>query len=69
MLKKWCQLWASGKVSSTTSELWTAAVISPIDCGETTTDDGHIKRKLRPIGLAEVLLKFAEGIAVDIAIP
>ena len=60
VLKKWCQMWINGQLSPNTAELWTAAVISPLDCGETTTDDGHPKPKLRPIGLAEVLLKSAE---------
>ena len=69
VLKRWCKMWIAGSVSMATSVLWTAAVISPIDCGETLDDQGRIKRKLRPIALAEALLKFAEGLAVDAALP
>ena len=68
-LKKWSQMWVNGNVCSFTAELWTAAIIAPIDCGETQDDDGQVKRKLRPIALAEALLKLAEGLAVDAALP
>ena len=62
-------MWIAGSVSAPTAELWTAAVICPVDCGETLDDQGQSKRKLRPIAMAEALLKFAEGLAVDAALP
>ena len=46
-------------VQAATTDLWTAVVVVPVDCDQ---DSGAPEeRKIRPIGLAEHLLKFAES--------
>ena len=46
--------------------MWTAAVVSPIDCGEVVNAQGvPVGRKLRPIACSESLMKLAEGVVLD----
>eukprot|EP00972_Heterocapsa_arctica_P057140 8431670-Heterocapsa_arctica.AAC.1 len=48
---------AAGRISGRAADLWNAAVLEPVDCGEAVQEDPTAmpKRKLRPIGLSEAL--------------
>eukprot|EP00973_Karenia_brevis_P021632 2975424-Karenia_brevis.AAC.1 len=62
-LQKWAGMWNNGRVCAYTSSLWTTGLCIPVDCGEKpATVTG---RKLRPITLLEVLVKFAESVCLD----
>eukprot|EP00973_Karenia_brevis_P065260 9063582-Karenia_brevis.AAC.1 len=62
-LQKWCGVWNSGKMGRYSTELWTAGISVPIDCGPRPgTPTG---RKIRPITLCESLVKFAEAVGLD----
>ena len=50
-----------------TAKPWTAATIAPLDCGPKKPELGQqtpCPRKLRPIALAEVLMKLAESCVI-----
>ena len=65
-LARWATMWARGAVTVEVARLWTAAVVSPIDCGEVASADGlPATRKLRPIACSEALMKLAEGVVLD----
>ena len=65
-LARWSTMWAKGAVTVEVAKLWTAAVVSPIDCGEAASADGlPAARKLRPIACSEALMKLAEGVVLD----
>eukprot|EP00974_Lingulodinium_polyedra_P075511 7317646-Lingulodinium_polyedra.AAC.1 len=51
---------ANGRITGEARRLWYAEVLEPVDQG--LTPEG--KRKIRPIGLGEALLKFAESVAL-----
>ena len=51
------------------SELWQAAVLEPVDQGESSDPDAARGRKLRPIGLSEALVKLAENAKLDEDMP
>jgi len=62
---------AEGTLGREDALLWGAAVLEPVDCGpapaalEGERQSGVRGRKLRPIGLSEVLVKFAECCAIE----
>eukprot|EP00972_Heterocapsa_arctica_P044419 6558617-Heterocapsa_arctica.AAC.1 len=60
---------AAGRITGRAADLWNAAVLEPVDCGEAVQEDpaARPKRKLRPIGLSEALVKLAECICIDAA--
>ena len=71
-LRLWMQQWHTATASEFTQNLWGAALVTPLDCGEKKLTpeevqalDGPPPRKLRPIALSEPLLKLAESAAVD----
>ena len=69
-LQRWFALWTSGHSTKETARLWTAGVISPLDCGEKRVAPGEAvavppRRKLRPIGLSEVLIKTCESCLIE----
>ena len=52
------------------SQIWTAATIAPLDCGPKKPEPGQQMQqpcpwKLRPIALAEVLMKLAESCVIE----
>ena len=58
-------IWTTGKSTLETARLWTSGILSPLDCGEKKLGPGEElamlpQRKLRPIGLSEVLIKTCE---------
>ena len=70
MVARWGELWQRGMLAPGTIRLWTAACVSPVDCGERPAEPGQLadaprKRKLRPIACAECPLKLVEGAAID----
>ena len=73
VVARWGELWQRGTLASGTIRLWTAACVSPVDCGERPVEPGQLadaprKRKLRPIACAGCLLKLVEGAAIDAVI-
>ena len=62
-LQKWCGRWNSSKAFSYSTELWIAGAGIPIDQGPRETE--VTGRKIRPITLAESLVKFAESVVSD----
>ena len=68
MLQRWVAIWVQMRATPACVRLWTAAVIAPEDCGWQKDEQGqedHCGRKLRPIALAEVLVKLAETSLID----
>ena len=48
VLQKVCENWLAGKITAYTQQLWTAAVVTPADCGLQVAEPGQQpKRKLR----------------------
>ena len=69
-LSRWAQLWRRGTATDFTVTLWTAACVTPADCGWAPTEQGEPpQRKLRPIACAEALLKLVEGASIDECMP
>ena len=71
-LKMWMQQWHSGTTSEFTRQLWSSALVTPLDCGEKKQTEeekaqqhGPAPRKLRPIALSEPLVKLTESAAVE----
>ena len=65
-LARWAQMWKQGKLLDVNVEAWTAACITPADCGWAPAEPHRAPvRKLRPIACAEVLTKFVEGVCID----
>jgi len=62
-LQKWTSMWCSGNVVQFTTELWTAGISIPVDCGP--REETPTGRKLRPITLSESLPKLAEAVVLD----
>ena len=67
---RWGELWQRGMLTPPTIRLWTAACVSPVDCGQRPLEPGQPAdaprtRKLRPIACAECPLKLVEGAAID----
>ena len=62
-MQRWAGIWAKGNASDVTTELWTAAAVTPLDCGQEKPEPDEAPdleaRKLRPIALAKEL---AEGL-------
>ena len=70
VLRDWLGTWTQTMVPHCAAELWTAASIAPLDCGPKKPEPGQqmpqpCPRKLRPIALAEVLMKLAESFVID----
>ena len=70
VLREWMGTWTGAMVPRCTAKLWTAATIAPLDCGPKKTEPGQqmpqpCPRKLRPIALAEVLMKLAESCVIE----
>ena len=68
--RSWASIWTRGQASEFTARLWTAAIIVPLDCGAKKASPGEVlpeptPRKLRPVALAEALLKFVEGVVIQ----
>ena len=66
VLREWMGTWTQAVVPHQTAKLWTAATIAPLDCGPKKPEPGQqlpqpCPRKLRPIALAEVLMKLTES--------
>eukprot|EP00973_Karenia_brevis_P049172 6820734-Karenia_brevis.AAC.1 len=59
-------MWNQGRVLGATSLLWTAGIVTPIDCGP--KPESRTGRKLRPITLTESLVKFAESVGIDVLV-
>ena len=60
---RWGELWQRGLLAPGTIRLWTAACVSPVDCGERPLEPGEPadalrKQKLRPTACAECPFKF-----------
>ncbi len=62
-LQRWIGAWNSGRICQRSTDLWTAAKLVALDCGEKA--DAQTGRKLRPLGLAEALTKLAESCAIQ----
>ena len=63
VLRKWVGVWNQGTMQPSTTDLWTAGAVTPVDCGSRPgTPTG---RKLRPITLAEHVVKLAESVGID----
>ena len=67
VLKDYAGIWCRGDVCENTAWLWGAAIIAPLDQGWRKKDDGNgeQEKKIRPIALAECLLKFAETVIIN----
>ena len=62
-------MWAQGVVPHSIAPLWTAATMAPPDCNPKKPEPGeHLlqpcPRKLRPVALAEVLMKLAQSCVI-----
>ena len=62
--------WTQAVVPHQTAKLWTATTIVPLDCGPKKPEPGqHLPqlcpRKLRPVALAEVLMKLTESCVIE----
>ena len=69
-LRAWAGIWTAARPTTCTAALWTAATIAPKDCGPKKPEPGEpcaepAPRKLRPIALAESLLKYVETMIID----
>ena len=69
-LRDWICIWTQVVVPHQTVRLWTGATIVPLDCGPKKLERGdHVPqpcpRKLSPIALAEVPMKFAESCVTE----
>lgn len=56
-------LWETATLQPASIKLWTAAIVVPLDCG--AKPDTPNERKIRPVGLAEVLTKVAESLIIE----
>ena len=70
VLRDWMGTWTQATVPHSTAKPWTAATIAPLDCGPKKPEPGqHLPqpcpRKLRPIALAEVLMKSTESCVIE----
>ena len=70
VLREWIGTWTGAMVPHRTAKLWTAAAIAPLDCGSKKPEPGQqmpqlCPRELRPIALAEVLMKLAESCVIE----
>ena len=70
VLRDWIGIWTQGVVPHSTAKLWTAATIASLDCGPKKHEAGQqipqpCPRELRPIALAEVLMKLAESCVIE----
>ena len=69
-LARWSTLWAKGNITSEVAELWTAAIVVPVDRGQAKVGPVEApRRKLRPIACAEAPVKLAEGTLIDGMLP
>ena len=62
--------WTGAMAPHSKAKLWTAATIAPIDCGPKKPEPGQqmlqpCPRNLRPIALAEVLMKLADSCVIE----
>ena len=70
MFREWIGTWTRAMVPHCTAKLWMAATIAPLDCGPKNPEPRQqmpqpCPRKLRPIALAEVLMKLAESCVIE----
>ena len=70
VLREWVGTWTRAMVPQCTAKLWTAATIAPLDCGPKKPEPGQqmpqpCPRKLRPVALAEVLMKLTESYVIE----
>ena len=70
VLREWMGTWPQAVVPHCTVKIWTAASIAPLECGPKKPEPGQqmpqpCPRKLRPIALAEVLMKLTEGCVIE----
>ena len=70
VLREWIGTWTRAMIPHSTAKLWTAATIAPLDCGPKEPEPGQqmpqpCQRKLRPLALAEVLMKLAESCVIE----
>ena len=70
VLREWMATCTQAVVPHQTAKLWTAATLAPFDCGPKKPEPGQqlpqpCPRKLRPIALAEVLMKLAESCIIE----
>ena len=70
VLREWTGTWTQAMVPHKTAKLRTAAAIAPLDCGSKKPEPGKqmpqpCLPKLRPIALAEVLVKLAESHVIE----
>ena len=68
--RDWIGTWTQAMVPHCTGKLCTAATIAPLDCGPKKPEPRHqmlqpCPRKLRPVVLAGVLMKFAESCVIE----
>ena len=71
-LKRLAGQWRRGRISSYTAMLFTGACMTPIDLGWRPPEPGeqpYQRRKLRPIGGPECLIKYIEGVLVQLEKP
>ena len=70
VMREWIGTWTRAMVPHSTAKMWTAATIALLDCGPKKPEPGQqmpqpCSRKLRPIALAEVLMKLAESCVIE----
>lgn len=70
-LSRYVVIWRASRIFRNTDALWTAAIMTPIDCNVKAFEDftlalgplaPHLELKLRLIAHPECLLKFVEGV-------
>ena len=62
-LRQWTKLWRRCRVTPACTALWTGAVVAPLEDGSDARAFSGLK--LRPIGLIEKLVQFAETVSID----
>ena len=63
VLGEWMGTWTRAMVPHCTAKLWTATTIAPLDYWQQMPQP--FPRKLRPIALADVLMKLAESCVIQ----
>ncbi len=62
-MRKWCGIWRRGQVQPESAQLYGTGLVAPMDLGP--HPEVPTKRKLRPVGLCDSLLKVHQATLCD----